>query len=176
LIVRLERAAVAWTRRLALLGGWLLLFAAFATVVDALLRYFFSRPLPGTFEATELILAAIVFFGLPYVCVTDGNVSVDALTQRLRPRLQHVLIALNALLSAALLALIAYQMTHLAQEYWTTSRTTITARIPVFPFLVPVMVAAGLAALGFVVQALGALARVARPDLPPAPGTSGERV
>jgi TRAP-type transport system small permease protein len=175
LIVRLERAAVAWTRRLALLGGWLLLFAAFATVADAL-RYFFSRPLPGAFEATELVLAAIVFFALPYVCVTDGNVSVDALTQRLRRRLQHVLIALNALLSAALLALIAYQMTHLAQEYWTTSRTTITARIPVFPFLVPVMVAAGLAALGFVVQALGALARVARPDLPPAPGTSSERV
>jgi hypothetical protein len=86
-----------------------------------------------------------------------------------------VLIALNALLSAALLALIAYQMTHLANEYWATARTTITARIPILPFIVPVTAAAALAALGFVVQALGALARAARPDLPPAPGTSGER-
>jgi TRAP-type transport system small permease protein len=175
LIVRPERAAVLWTRRLALLGGWLLLLTAFATVVDALLRYFLSRPLPGTFEATELVLAAIVFFGLPYVCATDGNVSVDALTQRLRPRLQQVLIALNALLSAALLALITYQMTHLVNEYWATSRTTISYRIPILPFLVPVTAAAGLAALGFVVQALGALARAGRPDLPPAPGTSSER-
>jgi TRAP-type C4-dicarboxylate transport system permease small subunit len=175
LIVRLERAAVLWTRRLALLGGWLLLLTAFATVVDALLRYFLSRPLPGSFEATELLLAAIVFFGLPYVCVTDGNVSVDALTRRLRPGFQHALIALNALLSAALLALIAYQMTHLAEEYWATARTTISARIPIFPFIVPVTAAAGLAALGFVVQALGALARALRPDLPLAPGTSSER-
>jgi TRAP-type C4-dicarboxylate transport system permease small subunit len=175
LIVRLERAAVLWTRRLALLGGCLLLLTAFATVVDALFRYFLSRPLPGTFEATELLLAAIVFFGLPYVCTTDGNVSVDALTRRLRPALQQVLIALNALLSAALLALIAYQMTHLANEYWATARTTLSYRIPILPFLLPVTAAAALAALGFVVQALGALARAARPDLPPAPGTSGER-
>jgi TRAP-type transport system small permease protein len=176
LIVRLECAAVLWTRRLALIGGWLLLFTAFATVADALLRYFLSRPLPGTFEATELVLAAIVFFGLPYVCATDANVSVDALTRRLGPRPQQVLIAVNALLSAVLLVLIAFQMADLAREYWSTARTTITARIPVFPFILPVTAAAGVAALGFVVQAVGALVRAARPDLPPAPGATSERV
>jgi len=90
LIVALERAAVRWMRRLALLGGWTLVAVAVATVVDALLRYLAGRPIPGTFEATELFLAAIIFFGLPYTGLIDGHVSVDALTGRLERRGQHL--------------------------------------------------------------------------------------
>jgi TRAP-type C4-dicarboxylate transport system permease small subunit len=164
---------VAWTRRLALLAGGLLLAAGAATVLDALLRSFLGRPLPGTFEATELVLGAVVFFGLPYTSLIDGHVSVDLLVSRLGRRGQHAVIAVNALASAALLALITAQMGGLAAEYLATSRTTITARIPVFPFIVPVTAASGLAALGFVGQAVGALARIARPGLPPLPGPAG---
>jgi hypothetical protein len=57
----------------------------------------------------------------------------------------------------------------LATEFLATQRTTITMRIPIFPCIVPVTVTAGLAALGFVVQAVGAALRVFRPDLPPLP-------
>jgi TRAP-type transport system small permease protein len=168
-MLTLERLAILWTRRLARLGGWLLLAVALATVADALLRSFLGRPIRGTFEATELVLAAIIFFGLPYTSLTDGHVSVDFLTSRLRPRMQHVIIAVNALVCAALLGLITVQMADLAAEYMATQRTTITVRIPIVPFIVPVTAAAGLAALGFVVQAVGASARALRPALPPLP-------
>jgi len=172
-MLRVERVAVAWARRLALLAGWLLVGLSFGTVGDALLRYFLARPIPGTFEATELVLAAIIFFGLPHANVTDGHVSVDLLTQRLSRRAQYLLIALNAVVTAALLALITVEMARLAAEFYATSRTTITARIPVFPFIVPVTAASGLSVLGFLVQAAGALARAARPGLPPLPGGAG---
>lgn len=164
----LERVAVAWSRRLALVGGGLLLLVAVTTVADALLRYLLNRPIQGTFEATELVLAAIIFFALPYTGITDGHVSVDFLTSRFGPRVQSVIFAVNALVCAVVLGLIAWEMSLLAAEYGRTARTTITMRIPVFPFIAPVTGAAGLAALAFVVQALGALARVARPELPPA--------
>jgi TRAP-type C4-dicarboxylate transport system permease small subunit len=172
-ILRLEQAAVAWTRRLALLAGWLLLALSLGTVVDALLRYLFARPIPGGFEATELLLAGIIFLGLPHANVTDGHVSVDMLTQRLSPRGQCLLIALNALISAALMTLITWEMARLAAEFYATSRTTITARIPVVPFIVPVTAAAGLGVLGFLVQAAGAAARALRPGLPRLPGGAG---
>jgi hypothetical protein len=42
-------------------------------------------------------------------------------------------------------------------------------RIPIFPCIVPVIATAGLAALGFVVQTIGAGWRVLRPDPPPLP-------
>jgi hypothetical protein len=83
--------------------------------------------------------------------------------------MQHVIIAVNALVCAALLGLITVQMADLAAEYMATQRTTITVRIPIVPFIVPVTAAAGLAALGFAVQAVGAGVRVLRPTLPPLP-------
>jgi TRAP-type C4-dicarboxylate transport system permease small subunit len=154
---------------LALLGGWLLLGVALGTVADALRRTFLGRPIQGTFEATELVLAAIIFFGMPYTSLTDGHVSVDFLTSRLGPRRQYAIMAINALVCAALLGLITVQMADLAAEYMATNRTTITVRIPIVPFILPVTAAAGLAALGCVVQAVGAGARALRPTMPPLP-------
>jgi TRAP-type transport system small permease protein len=152
----LERGAVVWTRRLALGAGWLLLAVAVVTVADALLRTFLSRPIQGTFEATELVLATIIFLAMPYTGLTDGHVSVDLLTGRLGPRARSLVVAVNALVCAVVLGFIAYQMGLLAGEYGQTARTTITMRIPILPFIVPVTVAAWLAAAGFVIQAAGA--------------------
>jgi len=169
IFLALERNAIRWTRGLALLGGWLLLAVAVVTAIDALSRDFVGRPLPGTFEATELVLAAIIFFGLPYTSLTDGHVSVDFLTNRLGQRTQYAIIAVNAVVCAVLFGVIALQMVALAAEFLATQRTTITMRIPIFPCLVLVTVTAGLAALGFVVHALGAALRALQPDLPPLP-------
>jgi TRAP-type transport system small permease protein len=167
--LNLERLATHWTRYLALGGGWLLLAVAFGTAIDALLRDFLGRPLPGTFEVSELVLAVIIFFGLPYTGLTDGHVSVDFLTSRLGHGAQHAIIAVNAVICAVLLGVITVQMTTLAVEFLATKRTTITMRIPIFPCILPVTVMAGLAALGFVVQAVGAALRALRPGLPPLP-------
>jgi TRAP-type C4-dicarboxylate transport system permease small subunit len=169
----LEHSMTKWTRRLALLGGWLLLAVAIVTAIDALLRDFLGRPLPGTFEVTELVLAAIIFFGLPYTGLTDGHVSVDFLTGRLGQRTQDAIIAVNAIICVVLFAVIALQMTVLAAEFLATQRTTITMRIPIFPCLVLVAITAGLTALAFVVQAVGAALRAFRTALPPLPTPRG---
>jgi TRAP-type C4-dicarboxylate transport system permease small subunit len=157
--LRLEARATRWSRRLALLGGWLLLFLSVVTCLDALLRKALSRPIPGTFEASELLLAAVIFLAMPYTGLTDGHVSVDILTGRLGRRGQEWVIALNALVCAVVLGAIAWEMGLVAVEHYRTARTTITARIPVFPFSAPVTAVAWLAALAFMVQALGSAAR-----------------
>jgi TRAP-type C4-dicarboxylate transport system permease small subunit len=169
-VVAIERAAVRWARRLSFASGWLLLAIALITVVDALLRYGLSRPIPGTFELTELILAAVIFFGLPYTGLTDGHVAVDVLAGRLPPRARYAMLTVAALVMTILLATITWQMASLAGEMARTSRTTITNRIPVFPFIVPAMLAAGAAALCALLQTVGAAVRVARPALPPPAG------
>lgn len=165
----LERATLRWVRRLALAGGGLLLVVAVLTVVDAGLRYGLNRPLPGTFELTELVLAAVIFFGLPYTGLIDGHVAVDVLAGRLPPRARHALLAGAGLVMAALLGIITWEMGQLAGEMARTGRTTLVNRIPVFPFMLPAVLASGLAALCSLLQAAGAAARVARPDLPPPP-------
>lgn len=163
----LERVATVWTRRLALAGGWVLLALAVVTVFDALLRKFFSRPIQGTFEATELLLAAIIFFAMAYTVLTDGHVVLDLFTNRFSQRVQAVIIGLNALFFAAVLAVVAYELSVLAAEYGRTARTTITMRIPVYPVAAAVTAAAWLASLASVIQALAAFARLAHRDAEP---------
>jgi TRAP-type C4-dicarboxylate transport system permease small subunit len=169
-LLALEAAATRWTRWLALAGGWVLLAVGGLTVADALLRKFLARPIPGAFEGSELLLAGVIFLGLPYTGLTDGHVSVDLASGRLSPRGQALVVGLNALVCAVLMGFIAYQMGQLAAEYGRTGRTTITTRLPVLPFIVPVTAAAALAVAGFVVQALGAFARAAAPRGGTAPG------
>jgi hypothetical protein len=70
---------------------------------------------------------------------------------------------------AVLFGVIAQQLIALGAEFLATRRTTITMRIPIFPCIVPVTVTAGLVALAFLVQAVGALLRAWRPGLPPLP-------
>jgi hypothetical protein len=60
-------------------------------------------------------------------------------------------------------------MAFLTAEYHAIARTTITMRIPIVPFIVPVTVANALATLCFLLHGLGALARALRPGLPPLP-------
>jgi TRAP-type mannitol/chloroaromatic compound transport system permease small subunit len=161
-LLRVERVALTWSRRLALAGGWILLALAVATVVDALLRKLLNRPIQGTFEATELLLAIIIFFAMAYTVLTDGHVVLDLFTNRLSARAQSIVIGLNALFIAAVLAILAYELSVLAAEYGRTART-ITMRIPVFPVAAAVVTGAWLAALGAMIQALAAFARAALP-------------
>ena len=166
-LLAVERVALTWTRRLALVGGWVLLAVSVATVLDALLRKFFSRPIQGTFEATELLLAVIIFFAMPYTGLTDAHAVLDLTVNRLPKRAQSVIIGLNGLFCAVVLGVVAYEMGLVAAEYGRTARTTITMRIPIYPFILSVTAVGWLAALGFVVQALAAFARAAHPETSP---------
>jgi TRAP-type C4-dicarboxylate transport system permease small subunit len=63
------------------------------TCVDVVGRYFLNRPLPGGFELTEMLLAALIFAGLPLVSLRNEHVTVD-LFDPVTPdwlfRVQHV--------------------------------------------------------------------------------------
>lgn len=47
------------------------------TAVDVAGRYLFSKPLPGGFELTEMMLAALIYCGLPLVSKRREHIVVD---------------------------------------------------------------------------------------------------
>jgi len=63
------------------------------TCVDVVGRYFLNKPLWGGFELTEMLLAALIFAGLPLVTLRGDHVTVD-LFDPITPdwlfRIQHV--------------------------------------------------------------------------------------
>jgi TRAP-type C4-dicarboxylate transport system permease small subunit len=63
------------------------------TCADVIGRYFFSSPIFGAFEITEMALAAMIFLGLPLVTLSSDHITVDVLdpvTPDWLFRLQHV--------------------------------------------------------------------------------------
>lgn len=70
--------------RLATFAGWvltavagtLLLAMMLLTVVDVVGRYVFAAPVPGAFEATEVMLALSIFAGLPLVTARGEHITV----------------------------------------------------------------------------------------------------
>ena len=78
---------------LAFIAAAVLMALMALTCVDVAGRYFFNQPVWGGFELTEMMLAALIFAGLPLVSLRDDHVTVD-LFDPLTPdwlfRIQHV--------------------------------------------------------------------------------------
>ena len=84
------------------------LFALMAlTCTDVIGRYFLSQPVYGGFEITEMLLAALIFAGLPLVTLRNEHITVDVLdpiTPEWVYRIQHVVACLLGAVSTGYLA------------------------------------------------------------------------
>lgn len=77
------------------------------TCIDVVGRYFFSKPIYGGFEITEMLLAALIFSGLPLVTLRNDHVTVDvldAVTPDWLFRVQHVVACAIGLIATAYLS------------------------------------------------------------------------
>ena len=103
------------------------------TFLDVVGRYAFSRPLPGGFEVTELLLAFIIFAGLPLVSADRTHIAVDFLTERYGPRAKrrHDFVVSHIL--AAVLGFLAIVMWHKASDVAAQGDVTPYLTVPIAP-------------------------------------------
>ena len=139
-----------WERRVdAVLGvaaSTLLMLLMLLTFVDVVARYAFNRPLAGAFEMTELLLLVLIFAGLPLVSYADEHVTMDfvdrLLSRERRRRLEHGV----HVISAAVLALLAWLVWLKADRIWAYRDATDVLRIVYGPFVYFMAVMIALAA------------------------------
>lgn len=131
----------------AVLCGTLLLALTFVTVIDVIGRYLLDSPLPGAAEYTELLLMAIVFMGLPAVCLDDGHVTVDLVTSRLSAGLERIQTVFWRLIVAAVLALVSWQLWEHGSQLASYNEVTVYLRMPLGPFAKAASVITGACAL-----------------------------
>ena len=79
------------------------------TVGDVMGRSFFNKPIHGTFELSEYMLAVIVLLGAAYTQQVKGHVGVDFLTSRYSPKTQSVLHAVTTLAGLLIIAIMVWQ-------------------------------------------------------------------
>ena len=100
------------------------------TLVDVIGRDLFSAPLPGGFEVTELLLASLIFLGLPMVTAEGSHVDVDIMDSTipafLKP-LQDIAICMVNLVAFAALSWMMWKLAIRTYEY---EDTTAILQIP----------------------------------------------
>ena len=118
---------------LAALGGVLLMSLMGLTVIDVVGRYLFNAPLVGATELTELLLAAVIFLGLPAVALSEEHVTVDLLTDRMPARVQPWRLALAGLFSGVVLAAVTWRIWIYAGQIGAYGGLTNSLRLPIAP-------------------------------------------
>ena len=101
----------------------------------------------GATELTGLILAAVIFLGLPAVCLDDEHVTVDLVVDHLPGWVQPARLVIVRALSAVVLAVIAWRLLDYGQAIAGYHETTNTLRIPVAPFAYLCALCSAIAAL-----------------------------
>ena len=119
------------------------------TFVDVVGRDGFNTPLPGGFEITELMMAALIFTALPIVSWHEEHVVIDLLdplVSKAAARWRQVAVNLIGTVAMGVLAWQTWAMAVQLNEY---SESTEYLQVPVAPiiFLISVMSAIATAAL-----------------------------
>ncbi|QEW19625.1 Neu5Ac permease [Marinibacterium anthonyi] len=118
---------------LALLGGVMMMSLMGLTVVDVIGRYLFNSPLRGAAELTEMLLASVIFLGLPAVALSDDHVTVDLMIDRMPAWIHPWRLALTGIFSATVLTVVAWRIWVYAGQIGGYGGATTNLRIPLAP-------------------------------------------
>ncbi|MFC7460302.1 TRAP transporter small permease [Hydrogenophaga defluvii] len=136
--------------------GWaayvLLPALALLVTVDVSLRYVFNAPLAWGTDVKELLLLLVMTVGLAGTSWADEHIRVTLVEERLSPSLQRGFTMLRRLLTATLLALLAWAMAVLALDMREFGERAEFVAIPFWPLAALAATSALLAAVVEVVR------------------------
>jgi TRAP-type C4-dicarboxylate transport system permease small subunit len=112
-------------------GMSLLIPLMLLTAGDVIGRDFFRKPIPGTFELSEYVLAVFILLGAAYTQQVKGHVGVDFLTSRLPFRARTICEILTTVLSLFIIGVVVWMGW---SEGIRERAVSDMLRIPQFPF------------------------------------------
>lgn len=102
------------------------------TVADVSGRYFFNRPISGTYELTLLAMCAIVFFAVAYMAHRGGDIVVGLVVSKFSQKAQAIIESITSFLSLGLISLITWQTALLARTIMLKGETTALLSVPIY--------------------------------------------
>ena len=113
-----------------LLAGMML-----TTCIDVVGRYFFNKPLLGTFELVQMFMAILGGLTIWYAATTRGHINVDMFFERFSKRTQAIVSVISSFLGCGLWFLVAYQVYAGGRELMASGQYSSTLHIPESPFV-----------------------------------------
>lgn len=126
-------------------------------IVDVSLRYFFNRPLTGTYEIIEFLMAIAVFSAMAYTAVKKGHIAVDLVTSRFTLRAQAAIESIVSLIAVVLCSLMSWQTAVWGETQRRVGTATMMTDVPFYPFIWVAAFGIGLLSLVFLVNLIKSL-------------------
>lgn len=103
------------------------------TAVDVVGRYVFNKPLNGGFEITEMLLAALIYCGLPLVSQRREHIVIDTFDPLMSPSVKRALDVLAEIVCSLTLGGIGYLIFRRAVRVAEYGDTTNVLKLPLAP-------------------------------------------
>ena len=116
----------------------------FLTAADVIMRYFFNSPIPGAMELIQFSMAVFNGAGIAYCAVVKGHVDVEVIVTKLPERIQEIIASITTLFSIGLFVLITLNTYVFMKNIISLNTVSPALAIPVYPFVVIVMIGCGL--------------------------------
>lgn len=147
-------------QRLGIIAAWAIFVMMGLTCVDVFLRYFFRKPIPGTYEIVSFLGSVAVSFAMAHTLAQRGHVAVSLVVQLFPRRAQGVVEFIISIFGFILFGLIAWQSVLYALDCQRTGEVSLTLQLPFYPFIYGVAFGAGVLCLVLLVDFIDAFAKM----------------
>ena len=117
----------------AVICGAIVFFYMFLVSTNIAGRYFFNRPIDGTLEIGQLVLATVIFFNLAHAQMKDTHIRVVAvlelLPQKWRNKIETAILAIGFLM----MVLMAWRSIPFAIESFRMREVHMSVDVPIWP-------------------------------------------
>ena len=111
-------------------------FSVMALILaNIIMRNVFKQPIMGTVEIVGLLIMTGLGFALANCEMTDFNIAMDVVTEKLSRRAQKIIEIVVYVISLSFWAIVVWRMFIYANTSYINGRVTSTASIPYYPFL-----------------------------------------
>jgi len=124
------------------ISGSVLFLMMMVTAIDVAGRYVFNKPLAGGFELTEMMLAALIYCGLPLVSKRREHIVIDTFDPLMSRRVKRGLDVFDDVVCSLTLAGIGWLIFRRAARVAEYGDTTSVLTLPLAPvaYLMGVMI------------------------------------
>jgi len=148
----LTRWEIVLDQFLGFLAATVLMLLMIVTFIDVTGRYLFLAPLPGAFEMTEIMMAMLIFAGLPLVSRANQHVTVNLIIGLLSPKIRHFQRLITQIIMALVFGVMAWRMWIKAAEMLVQGDEPAYLLIPIAPVAFLMTILLGVSSLIVAIQ------------------------
>jgi TRAP-type C4-dicarboxylate transport system permease small subunit len=117
-------------------GSIALAMLMFLTVADVFGRYLLNRPVPGTFELTEMLMVPIVFLALGLAQHRNEHIALDLAYNYFPSRQKKITDVVVDLINVVVVLGITWQLYEYSVRMAEGNYTTAVLQLPIHPFVI----------------------------------------